>query len=141
MRHQTYKEVPAARRVRTLAAAFAALVAGAAFYAQNVRAADCGAQRDFIAPSDRLDPTVKPADCATLLAAAPEFAWPATRKPEAWVVTVTSARGEVRTAVTASPWLAWEQPLPAGEYTWTVTAVNGEVTTSAERRFAIAGRG
>ena len=76
MHRNIHDNVSTARRVRTLAGTFAVLLAGAAFYSQNVRAEDCGSQSDFLVGGDKLLAPVRPADCARVYQSAPDFAWP-----------------------------------------------------------------
>lgn len=129
--------VSTARRARTLAGSLAVLLAGATFYAQNVRAEGCGSQSDFLVRGDKLLAAVRPADCARLYQSAPDFTWPTAKGSEAYVVTVTGTDGQVRRATTTTNWLAWDAPLPAGDYTWTVRAVGPKAETSATRRFTV----
>lgn len=118
------------RKARTLATSLTVLLIGTAFYVQNVRAEGCGA-------NDKLLESTRPADCARLLQATPEFAWPAVRGAQGYVVSVTHPDGRVVHASTDLNGFAWQQPLPAGEYAWTVTPVGAAAQTAAERRFSI----
>ena len=136
--HQSIQATTDARRARTLAVSLAALFAGAALYAQNVRAEDgCGAQKDYLVKSDPVLAAVRPADCSRLYQSAPDFAWPQATTASGFVVSVTYPDGRVATSPTATNWLAWDEALPAGEYTWTVTAVGSPAGTSATRRFTV----
>jgi hypothetical protein len=123
-------------RARNLTVSLTVLLVGASFYAQNVRAGQCGQQADFLARGDLLAP-VRPADCARLLEASPDFAWPAARGREAYVVTVTHPDGRSESVATGMNALAWQAPLPAGDYAWTVSAVGANADTSAPRRFTV----
>ena len=124
------------RKVRTLTVSLTVLLIGASFYAQNVRAEECGNQADFLNRADKLLAPVRPADCARLLEPTPDFAWPATRAGKGYVVAVTFPDGRVEQVATDLNGLAWQAPLPAGEYAWTVTAV-GSGESSAARRFTV----
>ena len=81
---------------------------------------------------------MRPADCARVYDAVPDFAWPQARtNADAFVVSVTFPDGRVASVPTNTNWLAWEEPLAPGEYTWTVTQVGARAESSAARRFTV----
>jgi hypothetical protein len=127
-----------ARRARTLAAALMLVLGATAFYANNVQAQQpCGSQADFIAGSGPLPTPVRPADCARLFQAAPDFTWPAAAGAQAYTVVVTFPDGRREARTTNVNWLAWDEALPAGRYTWQLVAAGRKPVASQARTFTV----
>ena len=127
----------ARRRARTLAGSLAFILAGAALYVNNVHAAGCGAQSDFLVKSDPLLAPVRPVDCSRVFHAPPDFSWPATKGAQIYTVAITFPDGHVEEATTATNWFAWPAALPAGSYSWTVTASGRREHASLPRTFTV----
>lgn len=137
MHKQTQTHISDARRARTLAVALSLVLAGAALYANNVQAQPCGAQADFIAGSGPLPAPVRPADCARLFQAAPDFTWPAAAGAQGYTVVVTFPDGRREARTTNVNWLAWDEALPAGQYTWQLVAAGRKPVASQPRTFTV----
>ena len=112
------------------------LVAGIVF-ACSAHAQACGAQSDFLVRSDPLLAPVRPADCATVFQAPPDFTWPAQRGDNVYTVTLTFPDGHTETRVTSTNWLAWDQAVPAGRYAWRVIVSGSSNKSGAQRTFTI----
>jgi hypothetical protein len=125
------------RRARTLAGSLVFVLTGAALYAHNVSAAECGAKSDFLVKADPLLASVRPVDCSRLFQAPADFSWPAAQGVRGYIVALTFPDGHVEELATATNWLAWPAALPAGEYRWTVTASGGRLAASTPRSFTV----
>lgn len=116
------------------------LLAAAALAMPRAHATACGAQDDFLARSQPLMATVRPADCATLLGGVPEFAWPLQREGALYTLALTFPDGHTETRSTTRNWLAWDRQVPAGNYTWQVRLSGKEPRSSETRTFHVDGR-
>lgn len=124
-------------RPRTHAAiAAGVLVAGFAIATHSARAQGCGEQADVLTHGDALA-RVQPADCATLLHAAPAFAWPAVGGAQAYTIALTFPDGHVEARATGGNWFAWDHPVPPGRYQWRVTVAGRKQTVGASRWFVV----
>ncbi|HEX3096991.1 MAG TPA: hypothetical protein VHQ02_04695 [Usitatibacter sp.] len=122
---------------KPLAAAFAAvLLAAAALCAPRAHAA-CGEHRDFLTHADPLLASVRPADCATLFAEAPQFTWPQQDGARAYTVALTFPDGHTESRTTSGNWLAWDRSVPPGEYSWRVTTEGRAGRRSEARTFHV----
>ena len=93
-------------QARKPVAAFAAILLAAAASTASRAHAACGEHRDFLTRADPLLASVRPADCATLFAEAPQFTWPlqdgargytvALTFPDEGPITVTSVTAPLR---------------------------------------------
>jgi hypothetical protein len=118
---------------KPVTAAFAAvLVAAATLTASHAHAA-CGEHRDFLTHADPLLASVRPADCATLFAEAPQFTWPLQDGARAYTVALTFPDGHTESRTTSGNWLAWDRSVPPGEYSWRVSTA-GEARRRSEAR-------
>ena len=118
------------------AVAASILVAGFAIATHSARAQGCGAQADVLTQGDALA-RVQPADCATLLRAAPAFAWPAVGGAQAYTIALTFPDGHVEARSTAENWFAWDHPVPAGRYQWRVMIAGRKQAVGASRWFVV----
>lgn len=125
------------RQARTLAGSLAFILCGAALYANNVHAADCGTQADFLVKADPLLASVRPVDCSRVFQAPPDFSWPAAKGAAIYTVSLTFPDGHVEEATTATNWFAWPAALPAGNYSWTVSASGQRSQESLARTFTV----
>lgn len=66
------------------------------------------------------DAQVRPADRATVLAAAPAFTWPALRGADEYTIALTFPDGHTEARATRGNWFAWDRPVPSGRYHWRV---------------------
>ncbi len=123
-----------ARRARFIIGSTVLLV-GAALWMANAHAQGCGEQHDMLVASDPLA-LVRPVDCASLLAPAPDFSWPAQDGARGYSIALTFPDGHVETRSTRSNSLAWQRPLPPGDYRWTVR-VEGASQASSARSFTV----
>jgi len=105
------------------------LVAGFAIATHSARAHGCGDHDSFA--------RVQPADCATLLQAAPAFAWPAVGGARAYTIALTFPDGHVEARSTGGNWFAWDKPVPAGRYQWRVTVAGAKRPVGASRWFVV----
>lgn len=115
------------------------LLVAAALAMPPAHATACGAQDDFLARSQPLMATVRPADCATLLGGVPEFAWPLQRQGALYTLVLTFPDGHTETRSTTRNWLAWDRRIPAGNYTWQVRISGKESRSSEPRTFHVDG--
>src|SRR5579859_1563291 len=114
------------------AALFAALVPLASF-------AQCGVHEDFLVRSDSTLAPVRPADCATVEQAPPEFTWPPVNgKNLGYTLTLKFPDGRSESRTTHRNWLLWDAPIPPGAYAWTLKVSGSERDTSEPRSFTIA---
>jgi hypothetical protein len=125
------------RQARTLAGSLAFVLVGAALYANNVHAADCGKQSDFLVKADPLPAPVRPVDCSRVFQAPPDFSWPAAKGADIYTVSLTFPDGHVEEATTATNWFAWPAALPAGNYSWVVSASGRRSHASLPRTFTV----
>jgi hypothetical protein len=138
MKHQhVITRTSARRQARTLAGSLAFVLCGAALYANNVRAADCGTQSDFLVKADPLLAPVRPVDCSRVFQAPPDFSWPAAKGADTYTVSLTFPDGHVEEATTTTNWFAWPAALPAGNYSWTVSAAGQRSQASLARTFTV----
>ncbi|HZZ90980.1 MAG TPA: hypothetical protein VFE23_00355 [Usitatibacter sp.] len=127
------------RSPRTAAAiATSVIVAGFAIATHTARAQGCGTQADILTRSDHMAP-VQPADCATVLHAAPQFAWPQVGGAEAYTIALTFPDGHTESRSTKGNWFAWDRPVPAGRYQWRVMVAGRKVGAGAARTFVVDG--
>jgi hypothetical protein len=136
-RHNGITRTSTRRQARTLAGSLAFVLVGAALYANNVRAADCGTQSDFLVKADPLLATVRPVDCSRVFQAPPDFSWPAVKGAQRYTVSLTFPDGHVEEATTTTNWFAWPAALPAGDYRWTVSAAGQRSHESLPRTFTV----
>jgi hypothetical protein len=122
--------------VRSLAATTVLLVA-AASSVQPAHAQSCGAQSDFLVRSDSLLAPIRPADCATVFQAPPDFTWPPQSGSNTYTVSLTFPDGRTETRSTSKNWLAWDQQIPAGKYTWKVSVAGASNQTGENRTFTV----
>src|ERR1700687_6195722 len=130
------RHATAASRVRSLAAASVLLVAAAASV-QPAHAQSCGAQSDFLVRSDPLLAPIRPADCATVFQAPPDFTWPPQSGSNTYTVSLTFPDGRTETRSTSKNWLPWEQQSSPGEYTWKVSVAVASNQTGENRTFTV----
>ena len=122
---------------KPLVTAFSAvLLAAAALTASRAHAA-CGEHRDFLTRADPLLASVRPADCATLFAEAPQFTWPLQDGARAYTVALTFPDGHTESRTTSGNWLAWDRSVPPGEYSWRVSAEGHSERRSEPRTFRV----
>jgi len=112
------------------------LVAGFAIATHSARAQGCGEQADVLTHGDTLA-RVQPADCSTLLHAAPAFAWPAVGGARAYTIALTFPDGHVEARSTGGNWFAWDHRVPPGRYRWSVTVAGRKPATGASRWFVV----
>ena len=122
---------------KPLAAAFAAVLLAAAALGASRAHAGCGEHRDFLAHGDPLLASVRPADCATLFAEAPQFTWPQQDGARAYTVILTFPDGHSESRTTAGNWLAWDRSVPPGEYSWRVSTEGQAKRRSDARTFRV----
>jgi len=122
---------------KPLAAAFAAVLLAAAALAASRAHAACGEHRDFLTHADPLLATVRPADCATLFAEAPQFTWPPQDGVRAYTVVLTFPDGHTESRTTAGNWLAWDRSVPPGVYSWRVSTEGLARRRSEPRTFRV----
>jgi hypothetical protein len=118
---------------KPVAAAFAAVLLAAAALGSSRAHAACGEHHDFLTRADPLLASVRPADCATLFAEAPQFTWPLQRGARAYTVALTFPDGHTESRTTPGNWLAWDRSVPPGEYSWHVST-EGEARRRSEAR-------
>ena len=135
--HDAITQTSHRRQARTLAGSLAFILVGAALYANNVHAADCGTQADFLVKADPLLAAVRPVDCSRVFQAPPAFSWPAANGVDTYTVSLTFPDGHVEEATTATNWFAWPAALPAGNYSWTVSASGRRSQESLARTFTV----
>jgi len=112
------------------------LVAGFAIATHSARAHGCGEQADILTHGDALA-RVQPADCATLLQAAPAFSWPAVGDAKAYTIALTFPDGHVEARSTGGNWFAWDRRVPAGRYHWRVMVAGRKQAVGATRWFVV----
>ena len=122
---------------KPFAAAFAAVLLAAAALAAPRAHAACGEHRDFLTHGDPLLASVRPADCATLFAEAPQFTWPPQDGARAYTVALTFPDGHTESRTTAGNWLAWDRSVPPGEYSWRVSTDGQAKRRSDARTFRV----
>jgi hypothetical protein len=120
------------------AAALAAsvLVAGFAIATHTARAQACGDVSDLLTRNDLMAP-VQPADCATVLHAAPEFTWPLVSGASAYTIALTFPDGHTEARSTKGNWFAWDRPVPSGRYQWRVMVAGRGNDAGATRSFVV----
>src|SRR4051812_30791764 len=141
-RNPTQENRMTARTVRPKTAAAVAasvLIAGFAIATHTARAQGCGTQADILTHADPLMAPVQPADCATVLHAAPQFAWPSVRGANAYTIALTFPDGHTESRWTKGNWFAWDRPVPAGRYQWRVIVAGRTSVTGAARWFEVDG--
>jgi hypothetical protein len=122
-------------RPRTAAAiAASVIVAGFAIATHAARAHGCGNDSELITLPDRVATLVRPADCAVVLHAAPQFTWPEVRGADAYTIALTFPDGHTETRSTKGNWFAWDRPVPVGPYAWHVAAVKGSRRSAIVQR-------
>jgi hypothetical protein len=112
------------------------VVAGLALATHTARAQACEGPTDLLMRSDAMAP-VRPADCATVLHAAPAFTWPAVRGASAYTIALTFPDGHTESRSTSGNWFAWDRPVPPGRYAWRITAAGRG--SGATRTFVVDG--
>ena len=122
---------------KPVAAAFAAVLLAAAAIAAPRAHAACGEHRDFLTHADPLLASVRPADCATLFAEAPQFTWPLQDGARAYTVVLTFPDGHSESRTTSGNWLAWDRSVPPGEYSWRVSTEGDARRKSDARTFRV----
>jgi len=122
---------------KPVAAAFAAILLAAAASTASRAHAACGEHRDFLTHADPLLASVRPADCATLFAEAPQFTWPLQDGARGYTVALTFPDGHTESRTTAGNWLAWDRGVPPGEYSWRVSTQGNAKHRSEARTFRV----
>jgi hypothetical protein len=126
------------RRARLIIGASGLLVAAALVAPPaQAQAQTCGAQADFLVRSDPLLAPIRPADCATVYQAPPDFTWPPASGSNTYTVSLTFPDGHTESRATSKNWLAWDQPIPAGKYSWKVAASGATNQAGAARSFTV----
>lgn len=122
---------------KPVAAAFAAVLLSAAALGCSRAHAACGEHRDFLMRADPLLAAVRPADCATIFADAPQFTWPQQDGAHAYTVALTFPDGHTESRTTSGNWLAWDRSVPPGDYSWRVSTEGHARRHSEARTFRV----
>lgn len=122
---------------KPVSAASAALLLAAAVLCASRAHAACGEHRDFLMRADPLLAAVRPADCATLFAPAPQFTWPPQDGARGYTVALTFPDGHTESRTTPGNWLAWDRMVPPGEYSWRVSTEGAHRRRSESRTFRV----